>query len=144
MNILLDTGTLVNNVTPNGVTIDNTPSERVVYPQPNQTYIAVHAGKMVVLTGYGLSNTTVKVEKVLLSNGFPELSKGGCDAEIVTVESTVLNSVAIPCYELTADTPLKVLDIPGLYRVVPDDPEGLITVTAVEYPLYGSGPKCKE
>ena len=146
MTILLDTGSLTNpnapQVTVGNVTIDNTPSERVVYPRTKEQFLVVKAGEMLVLTAYGLVDDTATVKKVLLSNGIPELATGGCNPVITSAQSTVLNRVEIPCFEITPCSPITVIDIPGVYSVAPEDTAADVVITAVSHPLQQGGPKC--
>ena len=118
MTILLDTGSLTNpnapQVTVGNVTIDNTPSERVVYPRTKEQFLVVKAGEMLVLTAYGLADDKAIVKKVLLSNGIPDLATGSYNPIITSAQSTVLNRVAVPCFTLTADDPSVVIDSPGV------------------------------
>ena len=146
MTILLDTGSLTNpnapQVTVGNVTIDNTPSERVVYPRTKEQFLVVKTGEMLVLTAYGLVADKAIVKKVLLSNGIPELATGSCNPVITSAQSTVLNRVEIPCFEITPCSPLTVIDIPGVYSVVPEDTAADVVITAVSHPLQQGGPKC--
>ena len=146
MTILLDTGSLANpnapQVTVGNVTIDNTPSERVVYPRTKEQFLVVKAGEMLVLTAYGLADDKAIVKKVLLSNGIPDLATGSCNPIITSAQSTVLNRVDVPCFTLTADDPIVVIDIPGVYSVAPEDTAADVVVTAVSHPLQHGGPKC--
>lgn len=146
MTILLDTGSLTNpnapQVTVGNVTIDNTPSERVVYPRPKEQFLVVRTGEMLVLTAYGLVADKAIVKKVLLSNGIPELATGSCNPVITSAQSTVLNRVEIPCFEITPCSPITVIDIPGVYSVVPEDTAADVVITAVSHPLQQGGPKC--
>lgn len=146
MTILLDTGSLTNpnapQVTVGNVTIDNTPSERVVYPRTKEQFLVVKTGEMLVLTAYGLVADKVIVKKVLLSNGIPELATGSCNPVITSAQSTVLNRVEIPCFEITPCSPITVIDIPGVYSVAPEDTAADVVITAVSHPLQQGGPKC--
>ena len=146
MTILLDTGSLTNpnapQVTVGNVTIDNTPSERVVYPRTNEQFLVVKTGEMLVLTAYGLVDDKAIVKKVLLSNGIPELATGGYNPVITSAQSTVLNRVEIPCFEITPCSPITVIDIPGVYSVAPEDTAADVVITAVSHPLQQGGPKC--
>ena len=146
MTILLDTGSLTNpnapRVTVGNVTIDNTPSERVVYPRTKEQFLVVKTGEMLVLTAYGLVADKATVKKVLLSNGIPELATGSYNPIITSAQSTVLNRVDVPCFTLTADDPIVVIDIPGVYSVAPEDTAADVVVTAVSHPLQHGGPKC--
>ena len=146
MTILLDTGSLTNpnapQVTVGNVTIDNTPSERVVYPRTKEQFLVVKAGEMLVLTAYGLVDDKAIVKKVLLSNGIPELATGSCNPVITSAQSTVLNRVEVPCFTMTSCTPIAVIDIPGVYSVAPEDTAADVVITAVSHPLHSSGPKC--
>lgn len=147
MTILLDTGSLTSphaaQVTVGSVTIDNTPSERVVYPHNKEQFLVVKSGEMAVITAYGLDNSKATVKKVLLSNGIPELGTGGCNPVITSAQSTVLNRVEIPCFEITSNSPITVIDIPGVYSIVPNgDATTDVVITAVSHPLQSSGPKC--
>lgn len=146
MTILLDTGSLTNpnapQVTVGNVTIDNTPSERVVYPRTKEQLLVVKTGEMLVLTAYGLVDDKAIVKKVLLSNGIPELATGSCNPVITSAQSTVLNRVEIPCFEITPCSPITVIDIPGVYSVAPEDTAADVVITAVSHPLQQGGPKC--
>lgn len=146
MTILLDTGSLTNpnapQVTVGNVTIDNTPSERVVYPRTKEQFLVVKAGEMLVLTAYGLVDDKAIVKKVLLSNGIPDLATGSCNPIITSAQSTVLNRVEVPCFTMTSCAPIAVIDIPGVYSVAPEDTAADVVVTAVSHPLHSSGPKC--
>lgn len=146
MTILLDTGSLTNpnapQVTVGNVTIDNTPSERVVYPRTKEQFLVVKTGEMLVLTAYGLVADKAIVKKVLLSNGIPELATGSCNPVITSAQSTVLNRVEIPCFEITPCSPITVIDIPGVYSVAPEDTAADVVITAVSHPLQQGGPKC--
>ena len=146
MTILLDTGSLTNpnapQVTVGNVTIDNTPSERVVYPRTKEQFLVVKTGEMLVLTAYGLVDDNAIVKKVLLSNGIPELATGSCNPVITSAQSTVLNRVEIPCLEITPCSPITVIDIPGVYSVAPEDTSADVVITAVSHPLQQGGPKC--
>ena len=146
MTILLDTGSLTTpnapQVTVGNVTIDNTPSERVVYPRTKEQFLVVKTGEMLVLTAYGLVDDKAIVKKVLLSNGIPELGTGGCNPIITSAQSTVLNRVEIPCFEITPCSPITVIDIPGVYSVAPEDASADVVITAVSHPLQQGGPKC--
>lgn len=146
MTILLDTGSLTNpnapQVTVGGVTIDNTPSERVVYPRTKEQFLVVKAGEMLVLTAYGLVDDKAIVKKVLLSNGIPDLATGSCNPIITSAQSTVLNRVEIPCFEITPCSPITVIDIPGVYSVAPEDASADVVITAVSHQLQQGGPKC--
>ena len=146
MTILLDTGSLTNpnapQVTVGNVTIDNTPSERVVYPRTKEQFLVVKTGEMLVLTAYGLVGDKAIVKKVLLSNGIPELATGSCNPVITSAQSTVLNRVEIPCLEITPCSPITVIDIPGVYSVAPEDTSADVVITAVSHPLQQGGPKC--
>ena len=146
MTILLDTGSLTNpnapQVTVGNVTIDNTPSERVVYPRTKEQFLVVKTGEMLVLTAYGLVDDKAIVKKVLLSNGIPELATGSCNPIITSAQSTVLNRVEIPCFEITPCSPITVIDIPGVYSVAPEDTAADVVITAVSHPLQQGGPKC--
>lgn len=146
MTILLDTGSLTNpnapQVTVGNVTIDNTPSERVVYPRTKEQFLVVKTGEMLVLTAYGLVADKAIVKKVLLSNGIPELATGRCNPVITSAQSTVLNRVEIPCFEITPCSPITVIDIPGVYSVVPEGTAVDVVITAVSHPLQQGGPKC--
>lgn len=146
MAILLDTGSLTNpnapQVTVGNVTIDNTPSERVVYPRTKEQFLVAKTGEMLVLTAYGLVDDKAIVKKVLLSNGIPELATGSCNPVITSAQSTVLNRVEIPCFEITPCSPITVIDIPGVYSVAPEDTAADVVITAVSHPLQQGGPKC--
>ena len=146
MTILLDTGSLTNpnapQVTVGNVTLDNTPSERVVYPRTKEQFLVVKTGEMLVLTAYGLVDDNAIVKKVLLSNGIPELATGSCNPVITSAQSTVLNRVEIPCLEITPCSPITVIDIPGVYSVAPEDTSADVVITAVSHPLQQGGPKC--
>lgn len=146
MTILLDTGSLTTpnapQVTVGNVTIDNTPSERVVYPRTKEQFLVVKTGEMLVLTAYGLVADKAIVKKVLLSNGIPELATGSCNPVITSAQSTVLNRVEIPCFEITPCSPITVIDIPGVYSVAPEDTAADVVITAVSHPLQQGGPKC--
>ena len=146
MTILLDTGSLTNpnapQVTVGNVTIDNTPSERVVYPRTKEQFLVVKTGEMLILTAYGLVDDKAIVKKVLLSNGIPELATGSCNPVITSAQSTVLNRVEIPCLEITPCSPITVIDIPGVYSVAPEDTSADVVITAVSHPLQQGGPKC--
>lgn len=147
MTILLDTGALTTphskQVAVGTTTIDTTPSERVVYPHNKEQFLVVKHGEMMVLTAYGLVDQSALVKKVLLSNSVPELGTGGCNPIITSAQSTVLNRVEVPCYELGPCSPLVVIDIPGVYAVAPEeDPRGEVVITAMSYKLQSSGPKC--
>ena len=125
MTILLDTGSLTNpnapQVTVGNVTIDNTPSERVVYPRTKEQFLVVKTGEMLVLTAYGLVADKAIVKKVLLSNGIPELATGSCNPVITSAQSTVLNRVEIPCFEITACSHITAIVNQVVYSVVPED-----------------------
>ncbi len=147
MTILLDTGSLTTpnapQVTVGNVTIDNTPSERVVYPHNKEQFLVVKSGEMAVVTAYGLDNSSALVKKVLLSNGIPELGTGGCNPIITSAQSTVLNRVEVPCFEITPCSPITVIDIPGVYSIAPDGGASTdVVITAVSHPLQQGGPKC--
>lgn len=140
MTILLDTGSLTTphkpQITTGKVTVDNTPSERVVYPNNKEQLIVVKPNEMVVITSYGLVDTKVEVKKVLLSNGIPELGTGGPNPTITSAKSTVLNRAVLPSYTMDKDKPVTVLDIPGVYSVAPvSDDTGEIFITAVGHHL---------
>ena len=142
--ILLDTGNLANpfgNRKVGKTTVDNTPSERVVYPKTSTQYIVVQPNHMVVLTAYNLDDGgMVNIYKVLLSNGFPELGSRECCPTITSAESTMLARVNIPCYEMNPCYPVVVLDIPGIYAVQPVTEQVDLIITAVEHPLTQGGP----
>lgn len=149
MTILLDTGSLTNPLAPQvtvaGVTVDNTPSERVVYPHTKEQLLVVKPGEMIVLTSYGLDTNKAEVKKILLSNGVPELGTGGCNPVITSAQSAVLNRVTIPAYTMCSDAPVTILDIPGVYSVAPTaDLNGAITITAVSHQLQHKGPRFSE
>lgn len=146
MAILVDTGALTTphgrQVTVGNVTVDTTPSERVVHPHTKEQFLLVKPGEMMVLTAYGLEDKSAIVKKVLLSNSVPELSTGGANPIITSAQSTVLNRVAVPFYEMRNSNPLVVIDIPGVYSVAPEeDTRGEVVITAMAYKLQGSGPK---
>lgn len=144
----LETGSVFNafNVrTDKGVvTVDSTPSERVVYPQGKDQLIVVGPGKMVVLTSYIQIETTVKVSKILLSNGVPETGvSSNCCYSVKSAEVTTLAKVDIPGYAMCNDKPITVIDIPGVYMVKVDteSDEGDVIVTAMEYGLQSVAPQ---
>lgn len=151
MNIILDTGILSNEsgsiTSSSGTTIDNSPSERIIYPQSRQQHLLVEPGSMAVVTSYTNDCSNIIVEKILLSNGVPATAKGnGCCLTLKDgAETTILNRVAIPAYTMNKDNPVRVIDIPGVYSISPEnDIEGLITITATEYKLQHQGPKVPE
>ena len=139
MAILLDTGTLTTPSTTSvvdGTTIDNTASERVVYPSETEALIVVRPRQMVVVTAYGGS---ANISKVLLSNGIPDFSSGGCCPTISKADAVILSSVVIPCYSMSASNPISVIHVPGTYKVTPVGSDDDLRVTAMAYSQQNDG-----
>lgn len=139
MSLLIDTGTIT---TPSmttlvdGTPFDTTASERVVVPNPTEQIVVVNPSRMVVLTAY---SGGAKVFKVLMSNGIPASSSGGCCPKITSADSTILNRVELPCYELSPASPVTVIHIPGVYVVTPADDPDDVFVTAMSYTQQDDG-----
>lgn len=144
MTILLDTGTVANPLAGQSVigsvTYDNTPSERVVYPNNTEQLIYVRPNEMVVITAYGLDDNKAFIDKVLVSNSIPMTSTGGCCPTIQSAERMILNRVAIPQLTLCAKIPYHVISIPGIYALRVSDPDGSVLITATGHPLQQHGP----
>lgn len=139
MSLLIDTGTIT---TPSmttlvdGTPFDTTASERVVVPNPTEQIVVVNPSRMVVLTAY---SGGAKVFKVLMSNGIPASSSGGCCPKITSADSTILNRVELPCYELSPASPVTVIHIPGVYVVTPAGDPDDVFVTAMAYAQQDDG-----
>lgn len=139
MSILLDTGTITTPSTTtlvDGTSFDTTASERVVYPNPTEQIVVVNPSRMVVLTAY---SGGAKVLKVLMSNGIPASSSGGCCPKITSADATILNQVELPCYELSPTSPVAVIHVPGVYMVVPTTNPDDVFVTAMSYAQQHDG-----
>lgn len=109
--------------------------ERQVYPSNNeQALISVQPGYMVVVTAYGGSQANLaNVHKVLLAEPITSKAMDPCGLTPIKVETVILGEAQICSLTMTECDPVRVLDIPGVYRIGILDQD--IVVTAVSHPL---------
>lgn len=136
--VILDTGILdipTDVGTAEGTTT-TTAVERQVFPSTNneQALISVQPGYMVVVTAYGGSQLNLaNVHKVLLAEPITNKVINPCGLEPIKVETVVLGEAKICSLSMVECDPVRVLDIPGVYRIGILDQD--IIVTAVAHPL---------
>ena len=109
--------------------------ERQVYPSNDgQALLSVQPGYMVVVTAYGGSQANLaNVHKVLLAEPITSAAVHPCGLSPVKVETIILGEAQICALSMVECDPVRVLDIPGVYRIGILDQD--IIVTAVAHPL---------
>lgn len=100
-------------------------------------YFTVFDGKAVVVTAYGMAaGETMQIEKMLFTSG----SAGGasscaCPAVVGTLPARV-NAVTLCDFDLAPCTAIRIINVPGRYRVVDPlqltDSDVIVTISYME------------
>lgn len=112
-------------------------SSLILFPNNDEKYhFTISPGQMAVLTGYNLDEAGIDIYKILINSGTDQVGGGPCcePSKKATPARVALRS-KICAWKLVDCSPIVVIKIPGIYEVMPEDPNSEATVTLDRYPL---------
>lgn len=141
--VILDTGILDQSNLGVGTaegTRTQTPTETVIFPSlaNEESLVSVQAGTMMVITAYGSmfasdNEPIVNIHKVLLAEPVATRVVSACSIEAQRAEVSIIAEARICDMTMTQCAPMAVINVPGVYRLLPIDSD--LTITAMAHPL---------
>ena len=121
-------------------------TERIIYPNASldgSSIITVSSNTMVIVTAYVPEDIDedeegdefATISKVLLAEIPSGITGSPCDLKERVEELEVLAEARICGYDLKKCSPVAILDVPGAYKVIPNNPNSGIIISAVAQPL---------